>query len=70
VGVGAVAAPLYGADGVLVASLTTIFPITMVSQRELRLLETEVRHTAERISAGLRGEPADAPVRPVRRAAR
>ena len=57
VGVGAVAAPIFGTDDRVVASLTTIFPRALVSQRELPTIEDEVRQTAQRITAGLRGGP-------------
>jgi len=62
VGVGAVASPIFGTDGRIVASVTTIFPMALVSQRELLAIESEVRHTAQSITISLRDSPdADQP---------
>ncbi|RYG14630.1 MAG: IclR family transcriptional regulator [Burkholderiales bacterium] len=50
-GVGAVAAPIYGADKTIAASLTTIFPLALVDQAEWVRIGNHVRRTADRISA-------------------
>jgi IclR family KDG regulon transcriptional repressor len=52
-GIGAVAAPVFGSDGDIVASVTTIFPLSVVDPDELARICGEVRATANKISAQL-----------------
>ena len=52
-GAGAIAAPIWGTDGAIIASLTTIFPLALVSKRDMPRIETEVRETARQITDAL-----------------
>ena len=52
-GASAVAAPIYSNDGVIIASLTTIFPVALVTPSDMLQIESEVRETARRITEDL-----------------
>jgi DNA-binding IclR family transcriptional regulator len=52
-GAGAIAAPILGTDGAIIASLTTIFPLALVSKRDMPRIEAEVRETAKQITDAL-----------------
>ncbi len=54
-GVGAVACGIYGADKTLVASLTTVFPLSLVDAAEVKRIGEQVRATADRITLQLAG---------------
>lgn len=52
-GAGAVAAPIFGAAGAIIAALCTVFPTSVVDRRELKHITECVRQSAATISAVL-----------------
>jgi len=66
-GASAVAAPIYSDDSVIIASLTTIFPVALVTPSDMLQIETEVRETARRITEGLSKHTKQHHPKPLRR---
>lgn len=53
VGVGAVAAPVMSAEGVVVAAVSSVFPLTLVRTPDRHFIAEQVRKTARELSAAL-----------------
>jgi DNA-binding IclR family transcriptional regulator len=62
-GAGAVAAPVFGADGLIAAALCAVFPLSVVDAKELTYISENVRATAQTISVLLGGASPDGTMR-------
>jgi DNA-binding IclR family transcriptional regulator len=56
-GAGAVAAPVFGADGAIAAALCAVYPLSVVDENEMARIGESVRGTARAVSALLGSAP-------------